>query len=105
MNILGQIGGCFALLLIFGIPAYLCESRAKRKKIETAFAGREKRNTETFYEKHFQAKGVSKDVVYKIKEILEEELGADLSRLEASDDFTENLKFLAHVINWCSATS
>lgn len=93
MNFLAQIGCCFALLLIFGIPAYFWESRAKRRKIEAAFVDREKLNTDTFYEKYFQAEGISKNIVYKIRVILEEELGADLSRLEASDDFTKNLKF------------
>jgi len=87
MNIFAQLGYCFALLLILGIPAYLWSERAKRKKIEAAFANRERLNTETFYERYFQSEVVPKEIVCKIKHILEEELGADLSRLKASDDF------------------
>ena len=77
MNFLGQIGFCFALLLIIGIPAYLWESRAKRRKTEAAFADREKLNTETFYEKYFQSEGIAPEIVYKIKGILEDEVGVD----------------------------
>ena len=93
MNFLGQIGFCFALLLIIGIPAYLWESRAKRRKTEAAFADREKLNTEMCYEKYLQSEGIAPEIDYKIKDILANELGVDSSRLEASDDFSKNLKF------------
>lgn len=37
--------------------------------------------------------GVPKDVVAGVREVLQEQLNADLSKLSAEDDFSKNLRF------------
>lgn len=90
---LGQILILLALLALIGLPLSLWDGRKKKKKIEKAFAGREPLAGHTFYEKHFRARGVPADIVLKVRHILEDELNADLSRLAAGDDFSQNLSF------------
>jgi len=90
---LGMIIGGFTLLIVLGIPLALWEGRAKRKKMELAFAGREPLSEDSFYERYIQSRGVPANVVVKIRRILEDELNADLSRLSAEDDFSRNLSF------------
>jgi acyl carrier protein len=90
---LTQIALIIAILIVIGIPMWLWESRAKRKKIEETFAKRQPLDERTFYERYFESRGVSFFVVSKVREILEDELEADLSRLSAADDFKKNLSF------------
>jgi acyl carrier protein len=93
---LTQFALMIAILIVIAIPLWLWESRAKRKKIEEIFAGRQPLDQRTFYERYFQSRGVPFFVVSKVREILEEELNADLSRLSAEDDFTKNMSFFWH---------
>ena len=81
------------LLIVVGYPMYLRDRKARKEKIEAAFSGREPLDEQTFYERYFQARGVPADVTVRVRRILEDELGADLSRLSAEDDFTRNLSF------------
>ena len=69
------------------------ESRAKEKKAQEAFAGRESLTPEGFYDRYFLGLGVAPEVVSGIRKILEEQLDADMSRLHAEDDFSKNLRF------------
>ena len=69
------------------------ESRSKEKKVQEAFAGRESLTPEAFYDRYFLGMGVAPEIVSGIRKILEEELGADMSRLRAEDDFSKNLSF------------
>ena len=71
------------------------QSRAVKKKLEAAFAGREPLDDQTFYEVYFRSRGVPADVVVKVRRILEEEFDVDLSRVSAEDDFASNLSFIA----------
>jgi acyl carrier protein len=89
----GQIGILVAVLVAAGICVWAYESRAKRKKFEAAFGGREPLDERTFYEGYFQARGVPAEVAVKVRRVLEEVLDADLSRLRAEDDFARNLSF------------
>lgn len=61
--------------------------------MESAFAGREPLQMEQFYERFFRERGASFDVVKGVREILEVELDADMSRLADTDDFSKNLNF------------
>jgi acyl carrier protein len=70
------------------------QSRAVKRKVEAAFAGREPLDDQTFYETYFKSRGVPSDVVIKVRCILEEEFDVDLSRLSAKDDFARNLSFI-----------
>ena len=70
------------------------QSRALKKKVEAAFAGRGPLDDQTFYETYFKSRGVPADVVVKVRRILEEEFDVDLSRLSAEDDFAQNLSFI-----------
>lgn len=69
------------------------ESRAKEKKVQEAFAGRESLTPAAFYDRYFLGQGVAPEVVSGIRKILEEQLAADMSRLRAEDDFSKNLSF------------
>jgi len=69
------------------------ESREKGKNVKEAFAGRESLTPEAFYDRYFLGIGVAPEVVFGIRKILEEQLGADMSRLRAEDDFSKNLSF------------
>ena len=90
---LGQLALLVAILIVIGIPFRLWESRAKKKRIEAAFAHRKPLDERTFYERYFQSRDVPAFVVIKVREVLEYELEADLSRLSAEDDFTRNISF------------
>jgi acyl carrier protein len=92
-HLLGQIGIIIALLVVIGIPMWIYDSRAKRKKFEAAFAGRESLDEQTFYERYFRSRGIPEDVVSRVRRIFEEVLNADLSQLKAEDDLTRNLSF------------
>jgi acyl carrier protein len=61
--------------------------------MEAVFAGRQPLTPMEFYERHFRERGVAPEVVVGVRSILEEQLGADLSRLRDSDDFSKNLSF------------
>jgi acyl carrier protein len=69
------------------------ESRRRTRKIEEAFAGRPALSSEEFFERHFEGTGVPSRVVHGVRTVLEEQLGADLSRLSSNDDFAKNLRF------------
>lgn len=62
-------------------------------KLENAFRGRESLDDETFYDRFFRDQGVSRDVAVGVRGVMQEVLGADLSKLIAADDFSKNLKF------------
>jgi acyl carrier protein len=69
------------------------ENQGKRKAIENCFKGRTPLMSELFYEQHFANTGIPSEIVLGVKEVLEYELGADLSRMKKSDDFSKNLNF------------
>ncbi|MDR2208700.1 MAG: hypothetical protein LBE22_07000 [Azoarcus sp.] len=69
------------------------ERRAKEKKVQRAFVGREPLTPEAFYDRYFLGLGIEPEVIFGIRKILEEHLDADMSRLHAEDDFSKNLSF------------
>jgi hypothetical protein len=85
-----NIVAAIVLVLVIAIPLAIFESRAKKKKITAAFAGRDPADEELFFQRHFQARGVPADVVRTVRQILEDVLGADMSRLRTDDDFSKN---------------
>jgi acyl carrier protein len=90
---LGYLAALIGVLVVVGIPLWIWQSRAKKKRIENAFQGRQPLDERMFYERYFESRGVPFFVVHKVRLILEEELAADLSRLSAKDDFAQNLSF------------
>jgi acyl carrier protein len=81
--------------LIAALAAFVwADKKLLKRRIETAFAGREPLSDEQFFARFFHASGVRSDVSSKVRRVLAEQLGQDLSRLQSSDDFTQNLKFL-----------
>ncbi len=87
----------FSIALVMVVFAFIFpdvfSSKKLEKKMEEIFGGREPRTKQEFYQKYFQADGLPEYLVVKVIEILEFNLGVDLSRLEKSDDFSENLNF------------
>ncbi len=95
-NWLGQAAFLIAVFLVIGIPFWVYwvyDSRTRKKKFAAAFEGRDPLDEQMFYERYFQSRGAPADVVMKVRRILERVLRADLSRLKAEDDFTQNLSF------------
>lgn len=80
-------------LAALGIALAVREARARQRRVREAFAGREPLTAQEFFERYFRAEGIPFSVVSGVRRILEEHLGADLSRLAASDDFSKNLGF------------
>lgn len=90
---LGYFAALIGILVVLGIPIWIWQSWTKKKRIENVFAGRQPLDERTLYETYFESRGVPFFVVNKVRQVLEEELGADLSRLSAQDDFAHNLNF------------
>jgi len=89
----GMLGGWIVFLVLISIPFARYEKKKKKRLYEAAFAGREPLNAQSFYERYFCDRGVPSYIVIGIRKILEDTLDADLSRLSAEDDFTQNLRF------------
>lgn len=83
----------FALLAAIGTLSYFFSERQKRKKLEEVFGERQELDEKEFYERYFAEKGIPFYIVQQIRQVLEDELGANLSRLSAKDDFSKNLSF------------
>ena len=80
-------------LIAASTPVVIIAKQRWKKQIEDVFGGRQELNERDFYEKYFESKGISFYIVKRMREILEEVLDADLSRLSAEDDFSKNLNF------------
>ncbi|MFL6211474.1 MAG: acyl carrier protein [Pyrinomonadaceae bacterium] len=91
---LGLIATIIGVLIVIGVPLYFVSARAQRRKLDVAFAGREPLDGPTFYERFFRTQNIPVEIVMTVRRILEEEIGVDLSRLHADDDFTGNIRFL-----------
>jgi len=80
-------------LTLISIPLGIIGDKRRNKELENVFGGRQELDEQDFYERYFESKGIPFYIVRKIREILEEVLNADLSRLSAEDDFSKNLNF------------
>lgn len=85
------VGGCVTGGFLW---TSIGEPWQKRRKLEKAFSGRSSLSSDDFYTTYFSTSGIDRDVVIKIKEIFHENIGADLSKLSAEDDFSKELKFI-----------
>lgn len=87
-----------ALLLAIGTAISMFrEKRIVNRKLDEVFSGRARHSPESFYENYFRDQGISPYIVIRVREILEDEFGYDLSRLSAEDDLTGNLSvFFEH---------
>ncbi len=65
-----------------------------KKQLEKTFAGREPLSAEDFYLRYFQERGFSRDLVIRVKKVFDANIGFDLSRLSAEDDFSKELNFI-----------
>ncbi len=80
-------------VVLLGLAAIRANTQEKQQWVQKAFAGRESLTHEEFYECYFLGLGIDPSVVFGVREILAEQLGADMSRLSAEDDFSRNLSF------------
>lgn len=92
MTVLLFVLGAIALAT-FVVWSVQSESHAKERKVQAAFACREFLSPEAFYDRYFLGLDIPPEIVLGIRKILEEHLGADMSRLHAEDDFSKNLSF------------
>lgn len=93
MNYLPDILLSILVLALLFITFFIIQERKYREKVKRAFEGREEMSPPDFYAAYFKPEDVSMDIVTRVIRILEQELGEDLSRLSAEDDFTKNLSF------------
>jgi acyl carrier protein len=82
-----------AMLVALGVFLGFREAKAKQRKVAEVFLGRDPQTEQQFFEAHFLSEGIPFSVVAGVRRILEEHLGADLSKLSAADDFSKNLSF------------
>lgn len=82
-----------AIIVLIAVPYSLVLEKRRKREIERIFGGRQKLDERDFYETYFRHKNVPFFVVQRIRQILEDELDADLSRLSPEDDFSGNLSF------------
>lgn len=82
-----------AFLVVTAIPIIIIANRKREKDLEKTFGERRELSARDFYEEYFESQEIPFFIVKKIREILEEVLDADLSRLSAEDDFSKNLNF------------
>lgn len=85
--------GIFIVVMLASLPLAALDTRKRRRAIEEAFRGRQELDERDFYEKYFEQREIPFFIVRKVRQILERDLDADLSRLSAEDDFTKNLNF------------
>jgi acyl carrier protein len=90
---LAVLTGFVVLTVLVTRPFMRREKTIMDRRYESAFSGREPLDAHTFYEKYFRERGVPAYIVIRVREILEDVLDADLSRLSAEDDFGRNLRF------------
>jgi acyl carrier protein len=84
------------LFVVFGalIAIYaMWEKRSKGKRVEAAFAGRDRLTADEICSREFRDEPVSAEVIDRVRNVLERELEADLSRMRTTDDFSKNLSF------------
>jgi acyl carrier protein len=67
--------------------------KSRQARIDKIFANRRTLDEPTFYQKYFQKRGIPMYVVIGVRQVMEEVLDADLGRLTAEDDLTNNLRF------------
>jgi acyl carrier protein len=96
MNFLSPLFVLFSALVAFIAFTTIIRKRtakSRRKRIEKVFANRKSLDEPAFYRNYFQAKGVPMYVAIGVRQVLEEVLDVDLTRLNAEDNFTTNLHF------------
>lgn len=82
---------CFVVLLVVFSAPYL--KKRHQKIVDKLFSGRQPLTPTDFYAQYFENQGVPFDVVMGVRQVLQEQLNADLSRLNAEDDFSKNLSY------------
>ena len=94
MNFLSPLFVLFSALVAFVAFTTIIRKRTARsrtKRIEKVFTNRKSLDEPSFYRKYFQAKGIPMYVAIGVRQVLEEVLDTDLTRLRAEDSFTTNL--------------
>lgn len=84
------IGAALAIALLYGFVRW--QKARPADKIEAVFSGRQALSQQVFFERYFQDSGVSANIVMGVRQVLQEQLGVDLSCLSRQDDFAQNLK-------------
>ena len=84
-------GAVLIAVMIAALVAF--DVTRRRRKVQAAFANRPVLTDQQFFETYFLSRDVPAQVCSGVRRVLQEQLGADMSRLSAEDDFTKNLKF------------
>ena len=63
------------------------------KAVNRLFVGRTELSEKVFFEKYFEHQGVSEAVAIGVRQGLEKTFDTDLSRLDAEDDFSKNIRY------------
>ncbi|MBE1288021.1 MAG: hypothetical protein GJ671_09945 [Alteromonadaceae bacterium] len=84
---------CAVAGLVWFALATWNEGPRKAKKLDKAFTNRKRLSPREYYETFFQQEGFSEEVAVGVREVLEQQLDVDLSRLSSCDDFSKNLSF------------
>ncbi len=83
------------MLVVCGIAA-VREERARRKRLDRLFEGREALSAEEFGKRYFS--GAEAAIAARLRDILAEQLGIDCSRVTPDDDLMDELS-IAHPLD------
>ena len=81
------------LLILVGMALVPYYKKRHKKAVNTLFAGRLALSEKVFFEQYFAAQGVSEAVAVGVRQVLEKTFVADLSRLAAEDNFSQNIRY------------
>lgn len=65
-----------------------------KQQVERTFAGREPLTSLEFHRRYFDGQGIGAETSTAVREVLQLEIGMDMSRLSGDDNFAGNLAFL-----------
>ncbi len=82
---------CVFILLVMALMPYY--KKRHEKAVNRLFAGRTELSEKVFFEKYFEHQGVSEAVAIGVRQVLEKTFDTDLSRLDAEDDLSKNIRY------------
>ena len=73
---------------------YKIDQKSLTDQLDQYFGDRQPLSDDEFYIQYFEAQGIPKEIPVKVREIFREQFGADFSRINNSDDFSEGMNFI-----------
>ena len=85
---------CIFIAVVIGVGCLFDSDKKTKNKLNDLLSGRPVRTDEDYHKLFFGETDVPCEVVSKVRSILSEQFGIDLSALEADDDFSEDYSLI-----------